>query len=85
MSVRVFESKIDLLPSRDQRQRAEHCLGAQEIERLAAIRRGDSIVCSRGRSSEACRNFSATTRFSSRSSAFHTTPIPPSPSFSRTR
>ena len=48
MNVRVFNSKINVLPSRDERPQAERCLSAREIERLAGIRKGDSIVCANG-------------------------------------
>jgi hypothetical protein len=48
MTVRVFNSKINVLPSRDERPQTERCLSAREIERLAGIRKGNSIVCTNG-------------------------------------
>lgn len=48
MTVRVLNSKINVLPFRDERPQAERCLSAQEIERLAGIRKGDTIVCTNG-------------------------------------
>jgi len=48
MTVRVFNSKINVLPTRHERPQVERCLSAQEIERLAGIRKGDSIICTHG-------------------------------------
>jgi len=48
MTVRVLNSNINVLPSRDERPQAERCLSAQQVERLAGIRKGDSIVCTNG-------------------------------------
>ena len=48
MSVLVSNSRINVLRSRDERLQFERCLGAREIERLAGIRIGDTIICTNG-------------------------------------
>ncbi len=48
MTVLVSNSRINALRSPGERPQSERCLGAHEIERLAGIRIGDTILCTNG-------------------------------------
>src|SRR3990172_2503605 len=48
MTVRVINSRNNLLQSKDKRQQSQRCLSAQEIERLEGMQAGDTIICTTG-------------------------------------